>query len=117
MSNKTARFLSLLASTVKTNIEGETKTVINDTFPLSVGATKTYNVATLLGTQASAYDLTQMRIQLLVKDDKVGSPTNSYYIIAETVAAVGVKPNGDVMVANLYEAAAEFKLLVDVPKL
>lgn len=116
MSSKTILFLTRLAQTVVNTVKTERKNVVKETITLASGASKSYNLATLLGDAASAYDFARTDVQVRVKDTEVASATNGFFIGAEAVMVSGTKTTGEVKIVNLYEASAEFQVAIDVPR-
>lgn len=116
MSNKTILFLTRLAQTVVNTVKTERKNVVKETITLASGASKSYNLATLLGSAASAYDFARTEVRVRVKDTDATSATNGFFIGAEAVAVTGTKTTGEVKIVNLYEASAEFQVTIDVPR-
>lgn len=116
MSSKTILFLARLAQTVVNTVKTERKNVVKETITLASGASKSYNLATLLGDAASAYDFARTDVQVRVKDTEAASATNGFFIGAEAVMVSGTKTTGEVKIVNLYEASAEFQVAIDVPR-
>lgn len=116
MSSKTIQLFTRLAQTVKNTIKTERRNVVTETITLASGASKSYNLATLLGSAASAYDFSRTDVQVRVKDTEAASATNGFFIGAEAVVVSGTKTSGEVKIVNLYEASAEFQVTIDVPR-
>ena len=116
MSSKTILFLTRLAQTVANTVKTERKNVVTETITLASGASKSYNLATLLGSASNAYDFARINVQVRVKDTEAASATNGFFIGAEAVVVSGTKTTGEVKIVNLYEASAELQVTIDVPR-
>lgn len=89
-------------------IQREYFRLVKTPFTLDSNATKTFNLATMLGGQFNDYEILQTDINLRVKDPDNTSPTFDYYIGAEGVALVGIKPTGEVLIKNLHDSTLAF---------
>ncbi len=93
-------------------IGNEYKRLVAEEITLATNATKTYNVATLLGGNASLYELVQTEVKVTVKDPDNTSPTFGYHIGSEGVALVGIKDTGEVLIKNLYDSSLVFYVTI-----
>lgn len=100
----------------KQTLKKENYVLLQETFSLAADANKTYNVATLLGAEASAYNLATIEVEVFCKDIEVGSATNGYYVKADSVIAVGFKITGEVLLKNLYTASLDCLVRLRVTK-
>lgn len=100
----------------KQTLKKENYILLQETFTLGSNTSKTYNVATLLGTDASKYNLATIEAEVYCKDTEVGSVTNGYYVRADAVFAVGFKITGEVLVRNLYTTSLECLVRLRVTK-
>lgn len=64
--------------------------VNNSVTTIAANSSVDYNVITLLGSNASDYDITKLSVDVTVLDTDDGSPTKGLYINSETVVVVGV---------------------------
>lgn len=88
--------------------------VVDNAGQLTAGQTATFNVATLLETDAGKYDLSKIQVEVFVKDSEVGSVTNGYWVDAVAVAAVGWKETGEVIIVNQHQATQTFYIRISV---
>lgn len=110
-SGETLVTITHLNSTV-TSIGKAQLLVHEDNFTQAVGASKTYNLATILGTNASKYDMTKIKVTAEVMDTVVGSVTLGYWIAADAVTTVGTKTTGAAIVVNNYDAAVQLRVRI-----
>lgn len=89
--------------------------VVSEKRDIVAAASVTYNLATLLGTDAVKYDLTKSQVSVSVLDTEGGSVTNGYFVDAVACAAVGWKENGNIIVANQHQATQNFYIRITVP--
>lgn len=94
----------------------ENHLVVQETFSLVSGGNKNYNIATLLGAEASKYDLATIEPEVFVTDTEAGSPTQGYYVRADSVAAMGFKTTGEVTIRNSYPTALAFLVRIRITK-
>lgn len=100
----------------KQTLKKENYVLLQETFTLASNTSKTYNVATLLGADASKYNLATIEAEVYCKDTEAGSVTNGYYVKADAVFAVGFKITGEVLIRNLYTASLECLVRLRVTK-
>ena len=119
MSSASAtRFLTAIGtwvSEITSSVKTGAKPLVNEQVALTAGQTKTYNLATLIGASAGDYDLGSATIQVLVLDTDTGSATKDYFVNAETIVRVGIKPTGEVIVQNYHTAAVTARIRISYP--
>lgn len=94
---------------------GTTHHLVNETHTFAAESTKTYNLTTIMGADASQYDLNGLVVQVLVLDNAVGSPTNGYYINSEAVIVVGISSNNlSVLLQNPRSVSVSAKIRISV---
>lgn len=94
---------------------GTTHHLVNETHTFGAESTKTYNLTTIMGSDASKYDLDGLVIQVLVLDNTSGSPTNRYYINSEAVIVVGVSnTNTSIILHNPRSVSVSAKIRISV---
>lgn len=103
-------------ATAKSLIKNEFRFMAIDQVSMAAGATRTYNVATLLAAEASLYDLKTIVLDIRVIDTEVGSDTNGYFVNGDAVIASGFKATGEVTVKNTFDAALTVLIRVRVNK-
>lgn len=97
-------------------IKEENLLLINVNINLNANQSNLWNVATLLDTKVTQYDLTSISIEAFVKDVEVGSDTKDYWVAADNIAAIGWKDTGEVYLKNLYTSTLSFKMRIRVNK-
>lgn len=97
-------------------IANELKRLVKEEVVIASNATKAYNIATLLATNAGLYDLAYADVRVRVKDPDNTSPTYDHFIGAEAIALVGLKATGEVLIKNLYETSLTFQVTIVVPR-
>lgn len=97
-------------------IAAEFKRVVKEEVTLATGATKAYNLASILATNAALYDIAYSDVFVKVKDPDSTSPTYGYFISAEAIALIGLKDTGEVLIKNLYESTLTFQVNIAVPR-
>lgn len=97
-------------------IQNEFNRAVKETVVIASNATKTYNIATVLATNANAYDISYSAIDVKVRDPDSSSVTYEHFIGAEAIALVGIKSTGEVVIKNLYETSLTFQINIAVPR-
>lgn len=97
-------------------VANEYKRLVKEEITIATNATKTYNVATMLSTNAALYDIPYSEVSVRVKDPDNTSPTYDHFIGAEAIALVGIKSTGEVLIKNLYETTLTFQVSIVVPR-
>lgn len=103
-------------ATAKGMVKNEFRFMVLDQVSMAAGATRTYNVATLLAAEASLYDLKTIDLDIRVTDTEVGSTTNGYFVNGDAVIASGFKVTGEVTVTNTFDSALTVLIRVRVNK-
>lgn len=80
---------------------------VKETINLAIDQLKQYDLQTLLGTNASKYDLSNVDIEVRVKDTIAGSPTLGAFVNAHSYVVYGVKDNRYVLISNESGKAIE----------
>lgn len=100
----------------KQTLKKENYVLLQETFTLTSNTSKSYNVATLLGADATKYNLATIEAEVYCKDTEVGSVTNGYYVRADAVFAIGFKTTGEVLIRNLYTSSLDCLVRLRVTK-
>lgn len=103
-------------TTAKSMVKNEFRFMVIDQVSMAAGATRTYNVATLLAAEAGLYDLKTIDLDIHVIDTEVGSATNGYLVNGDAVIASGFKVTGEVTVTNTFDSALTVLIRVRVNK-
>lgn len=74
------------------------------------------NLATILGTNASAYDALSANIDVRVRNLDTTSPTYNMFINATDICTSGVNSAGLVRIVNYFTADLEFRITITVPR-
>jgi len=80
---------------------------VKETLNMTIDQVKQYDLQTLLGVNAAKYDLTNVDVEVRVKDTVTGSPTLGAFVNAQAYVVYGVKDNRYVIVANESGKAIE----------
>lgn len=97
-------------------LKNENKILVQATPTINAGASTTWNLATILDTEAAKYDFSTIDIEVYVVDNDNLSPTKGYYVRADAIAGIGFKTNGTVIVSNQYDTAQTFMVRIRVTK-
>lgn len=92
------------------------KEVVNEETTINAGATKEYDLQTLLGANYAKYDMTEVHRKVTVKDPVAGSPTVNMFIGAEGVATVALRLDRYLRITNNYETNLVFRVTLSVPQ-
>ncbi len=90
--------------------------LVSETVSILAGATNTYDLTALLGTNHAQYDKVSSNIIVRVLDTDTASPTYNLYINSEAVVTVGVDTAGQVVVNNHSNADITCYIRIDVPR-
>lgn len=90
------------------------KQLVSETATVAVGASKAYNLATLLGAEAALYNLVGAVVTVRVKDTAVDSPSTGQYISAEATVTVGISDEGVVTLYNRHNVVVDLYVKIDV---
>lgn len=105
----------LVTSLSDADLGGTTHLLVNEVITIQPGQTKSYNLTTIMGSNASNYDIDGLSVVALVKDTDASSPTHNYFINSEAVLVVGVSANQlTVVVHNARDIAVEARVKISV---
>lgn len=85
---------------IAVDIPASTAMVVNEYVSLTVDELKEYNITTLLGVNAAAFDIKSADITIRVLNSTVGSPTEGAYLNAESVVVYGIKDEERLLIDN-----------------
>lgn len=81
---------------------------------LAPGATKTYDIKTLLSDHA-LYELRSAKVTVQVLNTEAGSPLVNTYVNSEAVAGVGITAAGIVTIVNTDVNTNKYNIRIDKP--
>lgn len=106
-------YLDLEGSLIELTVE-ETTVSVNEYINLPAGATKEYDLLTLLGSFASDFDIKTAQVLVRFKDTNSASPMFDCYTNAEGIVSYGIRGERYVVIANQSAAAAALYVKVTV---
>ncbi len=83
----------------------EHRAVVQTEASIPANSAVNQNIATILGADASQYDLSTIEIHTKVLDTDAGSSTLNFYVDASAVVTSGFKKTGEVTVQNTTAGA------------
>lgn len=87
---------------------------VNEYVTLAAGATKEYDIQTMLGAFVANYDIKTADVVLRAKDTNSASPMFDVYANAEGIATYGIRDERYVVIANQSAASAQLYVKVTV---
>lgn len=110
--NKLLTAVSNYLEAIKEKIgTGEKPIVFIEDYLITPETNKTYDLKDYVEDH-TLYNLTSARVEVLVLDEEVGSPTSGYYIGSEAVVITGIKPSGEVIIRN--ETTDNLRLVIKI---